>query len=94
MRRIRDSVALAVIAAAASGGLAFAQTSGLGGPAAAVSGAAGNAGLPPELQIPDVAANDSLLDGKTSPMDQAMAEIEGKNTGEERGKIVGGVPAT
>jgi secreted trypsin-like serine protease len=93
MRRIRDGVALAIIAAAATGGMAFAQTSGLGGPAAAVSGAAGNAGLPPELQIPDVAANDSLLDGKTSPMDQAMAEIEGKSTDEERGKIVGGVPA-
>ena len=34
-----------------------------------------------------------MLDGKMSPMDQAMAEIEGKETGEERGKIVGGVPA-
>ena len=34
-----------------------------------------------------------MLDGKMSPMDQAMAEIEGKATGEERGKIVGGVPA-
>ncbi len=34
-----------------------------------------------------------MLDGKTSPMDQAMAEIEGKSAAEERGKIVGGVPA-
>lgn len=93
MRRIRDSVALAMIAAAASGGMAFAQTSGLGGPAASVAGAGGNAGLPNELQIPDVAADDSVLDGKMTPMDQAMAEIEGKDTGEERGKIVGGVPA-
>jgi secreted trypsin-like serine protease len=93
MRRISDSVALALIAAAASGGMAFAQTSGLGGPAAAATGAASNAGLPPELQIADEAIGGSVLDGKTSPMDQAMAEIEGKNTGEERGKIVGGVPA-
>jgi secreted trypsin-like serine protease len=91
MRRIRDTVALAFIAAAASGA-ALAQTQGLGGPA--TPPAAASAGtLPPELQIPDGAATDSMLDGKMSPMDQAMAEIEGKATGEERGKIVGGVPA-
>jgi secreted trypsin-like serine protease len=93
MRRIRETVVSAVVVVAASGGMVFAQTSGLGGPAAAVSGAAGSAGLPGGLQIPDTALNDSVLDGKLSPMDQAMAEIEGKPADEERGKIVGGVPA-
>ena len=94
MRRIRETVALALIAAAASGAMAFAQTPGLGSPQNPQS--APSAGvLPPELQIPDGAANtDSMLDGKLSPMDQAMAEIEGKAVTEEQGKIVGGVPAT
>jgi secreted trypsin-like serine protease len=93
MRRIRETVVYAVVAIAASGGMAFAQTSGLGSPQN--PGAAPSAGvLPTELQIPaEGGATDSMLDGKMSPMDQAMAEIEGKETGEERGKIVGGVPA-
>ena len=91
MRRIRETVAFAFIASAASGA-AFAQTPGLGGPAAAPA-ATSASNLPPELQIPDGAATDSMLDGKMSPMDQAMAEIEGKAAAEERGKIVGGVPA-
>jgi secreted trypsin-like serine protease len=91
MRKINETVALAFIAAVASAGLALAQTSGLGAPATS-QGGAGTAGLPAELQL-GAESNDSFLEGKTSPMEQAMAEIEGKATGEERGKIVGGVPA-
>jgi secreted trypsin-like serine protease len=90
MCRIRKTVL--VVAFVASAGTAFAQTSGLGGPQSPA--AAPSAGvLPSELQIPADGGNeDSVLAGKVSPMDQAMAEIEGK-TSEERGKIVGGVPA-
>ena len=34
-----------------------------------------------------------MLARQISPMEQAIAETEGKASGEERGKIVGGVPA-
>lgn len=93
MRIIRNTLVLAALAAVVAAGGANAQTSGLGGPQNPQN--APSAGvLPQELQIPADGGNeDSLLAGKTSPMDQAMAEIEGKATGEERGKIVGGVPA-
>jgi secreted trypsin-like serine protease len=91
MRKISETVTLAFIAAVASGGMALAQTSGLGAPATSQADA-GAANLPAEVQLP-AEGNDSFLEGKMSPMDQAMAEIEGKATDEERGKIVGGVPA-
>ena len=92
MRRIRQVAVCAVVATAAFGGMAFPQTSGLGGPQTPAAPTAG--ALPAELQIPaEGGATGSMLEGKTSPMDQAMAEIDGKDAGEERGKIVGGVPA-
>ena len=92
MRKLRET-ALAAIVVAASAGLAFAQTPGLGGPQGPQAVPSAGA-LPAELQIPADGGNeDSALAGKMSPMDQAMAEIDGKASGEERGKIVGGVPA-
>jgi len=91
MRRMRETVLIAALAMAPAG-MACAQTSGLGGPqnpAAAPSAGA----LPQELQVDGAAAEESLLAGKMSPMDQAMAEIDGKAADDARGKIVGGVPA-
>ncbi len=78
--------------AAASVGAAGAQVPGLGGPqnppAAASPGV-----LPDELQVTAPADEASVLAGRPSPMETAIAETERKSTGEERGKIVGGVPA-
>ena len=92
MRRIRETMLVAALALAPAT-MANAQTSGLGGPQNPQ--AAPSAGvLPQELQIDATGGSEeSLLAGRASPMDQAMAEIEGKAAGEERGKIVGGVPA-
>lgn len=74
-------------------GMASAQTSGLGGPQNPASMPSAGA-LPQELNIDGAGVpEESLLAGKVSPMDQAMAEIEGKPTDDARGKIVGGVPA-
>lgn len=95
MRKLGETALVAVLAMipVMIPAMAWAQTSGLGGPQTTAAGPAANA-LPQELQI-DAAGGpeESFLAGKTSPMDQAMAEIEGKPTDEARGKIVGGVPA-
>ena len=91
MRVIRGMVVLAMMGAL--GATAHAQTSGLGSPQN--PGAAPSAGvLSPELQIPaEGSSNDSMFEGRASPMEQAIAEAAGADSGEERGKIVGGVPA-
>lgn len=91
MRRIKKTVLIAALAMAPVG-MALAQVSGLGGPQNPA--AAPSAGLlSPELNIDGPLPDESVLAGKMSPMDQAMAEIEGKAGDESRGKIVGGVPA-
>lgn len=93
MRRIKQAAACALVAIAVSGGLALAQTSGLGNPQNPASAPSAGA-LPAELQIPtEGGTNESMFAGRASPMEDAIAEAEGKNSGEERGKIVGGVPA-
>jgi secreted trypsin-like serine protease len=73
------------------------QSSGLGAPLTPLTAPSADMGLPAELNSgADAAQTESVFAGKKTPMDIALAETRGGDASavEERGKIVGGVPAT
>ncbi len=91
---VRRGTLLAGLVIASCSGIsaASAQSSGLGGPAAPQAGGQGAAAGSIDLKL-GAPQDESVFAGKMSPMQAALADIEGKNASEERGKIVGGVPA-